>query len=152
MIDRDLAQFLQQGLAINIGTRDATLAPHAACVPAVLVEPDGAHVVVYVPVVGADAVLADLAHNGQAAVVFGRPMDDRACQVKGTYESHRPAAPEERTVVDAQWNGYNQQLEIVGTPAESLGTWTTWPCVAIRLRVTALFNQTPGPGAGARLS
>jgi hypothetical protein len=27
--------------------------------------------------------------------------------------------------------------------------WVTWPAVAIRLRATAVFNQTPGPDAGA---
>lgn len=152
MIDAELALFLQQGLAINIGTRDATLAPNAAYAPAAAVEPDGTHVVIYVPVVGADAVLADFAHNGQAAVVFARPMDDRACQVKGTYVSHRPATDDERAIVRAQWDGFMQQLEMIGTPGESTRTWITWPCVAIRLRVTALFNQTPGPDAGARLS
>lgn len=152
MIDAELALFLQQGLAINIGTRDATLAPHAAYAPAALVEPDGTHVVVYVPAVGAGPVLADLAHNGQAAVVFARPTDDRACQVKGTYVSHRPAGDDERARVNEQWNGFLQQLEMIGTPGESTRTWMTWPCVAIRLRVTALFNQTPGPDAGARLS
>jgi hypothetical protein len=152
MIDAELALFLQQGLAINIGTRDAALAPPAHRRHAARVEPDGTHVVVYVPAVGADAVLADLAHNGQAAVVFARPMDDRACQVKGTYVSHRPATADERALVGAQWNGFMQQLEMIGTPGESTRTWMTWPCVAIRLRVTALFNQTPGPDAGARLS
>ena len=152
MIDAELALFLQQGLAINIGTRDAALAPHAAYAPAALVEPDGTHVVIYVPAVGAGAVLADLAGNGQAAVVFARPMDDRACQVKGTYVSHRPATGDERSLVDTQWNGFMQQLEMIGTPGESTRTWMIWPCVAIRLRVTALFNQTPGPDAGARLS
>lgn len=152
MIDADLALFLQQGVAINIGTRDAELAPHAAYAPAARVEADGTHVEIYVPVVGADAVLADLAHNGQAAVVFARPTDDRACQVKGTYVSHRPATDEDRPLVDAQWNGFMHQLEMIGTPGESTRTWVTWPAVAIRLRVTALFNQTPGPDAGARLS
>lgn len=152
MIDAELALFLQQGLAINIGTRDAALAPHAAYAPAAVVEPEGTHVVIYVPEVGAGPVLADLAHNGQAAVVFARPTDDRACQVKGTYVSHRPAGDDERPRVQAQWEGFLQQLEMIGTPGESTRTWMTWPCVAIRLRVTALFNQTPGPGAGARLS
>jgi hypothetical protein len=105
-----------------------------------------------VPDIGAAAVLADLADNAQAAVVFARPMDDRACQVKGTYVSHRPATADEHPLVSAQWNGFMQQLELIGTPGESTRTWMTWPCVAIRLRVTALFNQTPGPDAGARLS
>jgi hypothetical protein len=30
-------------------------------------------------------------------------------------------------------------------------SWQVWPCVAVRVRVTALFDQTPGPGAGQAL-
>jgi hypothetical protein len=152
MIDADLARFLQQGLAINIGTRNARLEPNAAYAPAARVEPDGAHVVIYVPVVGAAAVLADLEANGQAAVVFARPEDDRACQVKGVFVSAGEAAADDQEFVQQQWHGFLHQLDIIGTPGESTRTWITWPCVAIRLRVTALYSQTPGPDAGAPLS
>lgn len=152
MIDAPLALFLQQGLAINIGTRNARLEPNAAYAPAVLVEADGTHVVVYVPTIGAAAVLADLAANGQAAVVFARPEDDRACQVKGVFVSAREATSDEQPFVQTQWQGFLKQLEIIGTPGESTRTWIVWPCVAVRLRVTALFSQTPGPDAGAPLS
>lgn len=152
MIGPELAAFLQQGVAINIGTRNARLEPNAAYVPAAVVEPDGTHVVAYVPAVGASAVLADLADNGQAALVFARPEDDRACQVKGTFVSQRPATDEERPVVLHQWDGFMRQLEIIGTPGESTRGWIIWPCVAVRLKVTALYSQTPGPDAGAPLS
>lgn len=152
MISPDLAQFLEQGLAINIGTRNARLEPNAAYCPAARVDPDGRHVTVFVPEVGAAAVLADLAGNGQAAVVFARPEDDRACQVKGTFVASRPATDDERPLVQTQWRGFMHQLEVIGTPGESTRTWVTWPCVAVRLAVTAVFSQTPGPDAGARLT
>lgn len=152
MIDDALAAFLQQGLAINIGTRNARLEPNAAYVPAAVVEPGGTHLVVYVPRVGADGVLADLASNGQAALVFARPEDDRACQVKGTVVSVRDATADERPVVDTQYQGFMRQLEMIGMPGESTRPWITWPCVAVRVKVTALYSQTPGPDAGAPLS
>ena len=49
MIDKELAAFLQEGLAIHIGTRNARLEPNGARVVAVRVEDDGTHVVAYVP-------------------------------------------------------------------------------------------------------
>lgn len=152
MIDDALATFLQQGLGINLGTRDAALEPHASYVPAARVEPGGTHLTVFVPEVGAAEVLADLADNGQAALVFARPEDDRACQVKGVFESATPAGEVDRAFVEAQYAGFMRQLEIIGASGEHLRTWTTWPCVAVRVRVTALFSQTPGPDAGAPLS
>jgi hypothetical protein len=152
MIDDALAAFLQQGIAINIGTRNDRLEPNAAFVPAAVVEPGGTHLVAYVPRVAAAPVLADLEANGQAALVFARPQDDRACQVKGTFVSARDATDDEHAVVAAQFQGFMHQLEIIGMPGESTRPWIVWPCVAVRLKVTALFTQTPGPDAGAPLS
>lgn len=152
MIDETLSAFLQQGLAINIGTCNTRLEPSAAWVPAAVVEPGGTHLVVYVPAAGATQVLADLRENGRAALVFARPQDDRACQVKGTFESLREATESERAEVERQWAGFRHQLDLIGTPGEGAREWITWPCLAVRLRVTALYSQTPGPDAGAPLS
>lgn len=151
MIDADLALFLQQGLAINIGTRNARLEPNACYAPAAVVEPGGTHLTVYAPAIGADHVLADLADNGRAALVFARPEDDRACQVKGEFVSSRDATPGERPMIERQWQGFMRQLEAIGMPGEASRRWIVWPCVAIRLRVTALYTQTPGPDAGAAI-
>jgi len=152
MISSDLATFLEQGLAINIGTRNQRLEPNAAYCPAARVDAGGTRLTVFVPEIGAAAVLADLAANGQAAIVFARPEDDRACQVKGTFVSARPAAVDEQALVQAQWHGFMHQLDLIGTPGESTRTWTIWPCVAVQIAVTAVYSQTPGPDAGARVS
>lgn len=152
MIDDALAAFLQQGLAINIGTCNARLEPNASWVPAAVVEPGGTHLLVFVPTIGAQPVLEDLRAQGRAALVFARPQDDRACQVKGTFESVRDAEERERPEIERQWAGFRRQLDLIGTPGEGAREWISWPCVAVRLRVTALFSQTPGPDAGAPLS
>ena len=149
MIDDALAAFLQQGVAINIGTRNARLEPGAAYVGAARVEADRRHLTIYVPTVGAARVLADLEANGQAAIVFARPEDDRACQVKGTFVDARPAAAEEEAEVQRQFSGFLHQLSIIGMPGESSRVWQVWPATAVRLRVTAIFDQTPGPTAGS---
>jgi hypothetical protein len=149
MLDDSLTAFLQQGVAINIGTRNARLEPSAAYVGAALVDADRKHLTVFVPAIGADAVLADLQANGQAAIVFARPEDDRACQVKGTFVSVRPASDDESALVHEQYAGFLRQLQIIGMPGESTRSWVVWPALAVRLRVTAVFDQTPGPKAGA---
>jgi hypothetical protein len=152
MIDTELAAFLQEGVGIHIATRDAAMRPNGARAIAVRVEDDGMHLVVYVARVAANRLLADLEANGQAAVGFGRPIDDRACQVKGVLAGVRDATDDERTAVLAQWDGFLGSLEKIGIPRAATKTWVTWPAVAIRLRANALFNQTPGPGAGAPLT
>jgi hypothetical protein len=150
MIDAELARFLGEGLGIHIGTRDKQLQPNGARVTAIKVEGDGTHVIAYVPQVAAPRVLRDLS-NGPAAVVFARPIDDRACQLKGVFAGARPATAEEEPDVRAQWARFLISLEQIGIPPQALAGWSIWPSVAVRIRVTALFNQTPGPNAGAPL-
>ena len=152
MIDRALAAFLEEGVGIHLGTRDEHLIPNGARAAAVKVEDDGVHLVVYVAKVAAARLLPDLRSNGQAAVVVGRPIDDRSCQVKGHFVSARPARVPEQAIVAAQWNAFLQQLAAIGIPPSAADGWVTWPAVAIRLRATAIFEQTPGPTAGAPIA
>jgi hypothetical protein len=152
MIDQELAAFFQEGIAIQLGTRNDHLEPSGVRVVAAAVEPDGSHVVAYVPTAAARHVLPDLESNGQAAIVFARPPDERACQLKGTFAGARAATADEREFVQAQWNRWLDRLTTIGIGRPTFEHWTTWPCVAIRIRVNAIFNQTPGPGAGAPLA
>ena len=152
MLDKNLTEFLEQGVAIHIGTRNARLEPNGARVTAVRVEDEGRCLVAYIPKAATKSVLDDLQANGQAALSFARPADDRAVQVKGEFVSLRDAAVEEESFVIAQWQGFLKQLDLIGLPGAGTATWTMWPCVAVRIRVTALFSQTPGPDAGAVLT
>lgn len=152
MIDPALARFLEEGLGIHIGTRNHRLQPNGARVAAVRVEDAGSHLLAYVPAIAAARVLPDLEANGLAAVMFARPVDDRACQLKGTFVSARDVTEEERAFVRAQWTAFLENLERIGIPRQATDGWVTWPSVAVRLKVTAVFNQTPGPDAGAQLS
>ena len=151
MLDRHLTEFLEAGLAIHIGTRDSRLRPNGGRVTAVRVEDGGRHIVAFIPKAANGAVLDDLQANGQAALSCTRPTDDRAVQVKGEFVSMRDADPAEEKFAVAQWEGFLEQLDLIGRPGASTGTWTMWPCVAVTIRVTALFSQTPGPDAGAVL-
>lgn len=151
MIDVELAAFLEEGIAIQLGTRNDRLEPNGVRVVAVAVDADGRHLVAYVPDAAIGQVLPDLESNGQAALVFARPPDERACQVKGTFTSARPATEAERQAVEGQWQRWLDRLASIGVARATLEPWITWPCTAIRVRVNAIFDQTPGPNAGAPL-
>src|SRR5215204_3711815 len=114
MIDVELAAFLQEGIAIQLATRNARLEPNGVRVVAVRVEDDGRHLIAFVPEAAAPLVLADLESNGQAAVVFARPPDERACQVKGTFTGARPASAGERAAVEGQWERWRTRLASIG--------------------------------------
>jgi hypothetical protein len=153
MLDRSLTEFLERGLAIHIGTRNAQMRPNGCRVTAVRVENQGQHLVAYLPKAAWPAVFEDLRTNGQAAVSLTRPIDDRAVQVKGVFVSERDADSAEEAFVLGQWNALLSELDVMGLAAlSSTSSWSMWPCIAITLRVTAVFSQTPGPEAGAVLA
>jgi hypothetical protein len=153
MLDKSLTEFLEVGLAIHLGTRNQRMEPNGCRVTAVRVEEQGRHLIVYLPKAATPAVLEDLNSNGQAAVSLARPTDDRAVQVKGVFVSVRDADPSEEEFVMGQWRGLLKELDVIGLAAlASTSTWLMWPCVAVTIRVTAVFSQTPGPEAGAVLA
>jgi hypothetical protein len=152
VIGAELAAFVQQGVGIYLGTRNGALEPNGARAVAARVEEDGARLIVYLADVAAARVLPDLQANGHAAVTFGRPVDERAVQVKGTFIAARAARDDERALVDGQWEGFTRQLEMIGVNREARSAWPTWPATAIALKPTAIFEQTPGPAAGTQLA
>lgn len=151
MIRGELAEFLKDGLGIHIGTRDTRMQPNGARAVAVTVE-DREHLLVYVSKAAVQRVLPDLEENGHVAIVLARPTDERACQIKGRFVDVRPARTSERVFLAVQWDRFLQNLERIGIPRAGSANWSTWPAVAIRIRVTEVFDQTPGPSAGAPLS
>jgi hypothetical protein len=148
MVEPDLRAFLEGGLGIHIGTRTSRLEPNGARALAVKVEDDRLHLIVYLADVAARRVVPDLRANSAIAVGFARPIDERACQIKGIFVEVRPAAGDERRLVEEQVDGFRTNLEHIGIPRIGTSGWITWPAVAIRFRATTIFEQTPGPDAG----
>jgi hypothetical protein len=150
-IDEELARFLESGLAVTVATRDAHLQPDGAWAWAVRVEEGGSHLAVFLHEDGAAAMLRNLTDHPEIAVVLDRPTSHRACQVKGTYISSRPAQPEEEEEIARQVEAFRADLATIGLPAGLTAGWVLWPAMALRIRVTDVFEQTPGPGTGGRL-
>ena len=144
MIDSKLAGFLEEGLGIHLGTRNERLEPNGARVIAVKVDGQTDRLSLYVPEIAAGRVLPDLQSNGMAAVAFARPIDERACQVKGAFLDVRPARSDEQPFVAAQWDRFLINLEQIGVSRAGMVNWITWPAVVITLQATHVFNQTPG--------
>ena len=145
MLTKALAAFVQEGVGIHVGTCNARLEPSGARGLAVSVEPDGTHLVVFLAEIAAQRLMPDLNETGRAAISFGRPIDDRACQVKGDVVAIRPAELSERETIEKGFASFLDGLEYIGIPRAS---WVLWPAVAIRVKATSVFEQTPGPAAG----
>ena len=151
MISQEIASFFEAGHSVHIGARGDDLTPSGTRAWAVTVDPDRLHVTAYVHAGGAKTVLADLARHPEVALTFSRVTDHVTWQAKGACVGTRRARPSERAVVDGQAAAFRDHLVEIGVERELLDAWKHWPCVAVRIRVRELFNQTPGPGAGNRV-
>jgi hypothetical protein len=151
LIPDDLASFLQSGLSINVATRDEELQPEGAVAWAARVDEDHSHLTVFLYEKSAKALLKNLKAHPEIALVFDKPTTHRACQLKGRFVSTRRGKTAERAEVQRQVDGLITDLEGIGIPRAMVAGWKIWPCVAIQLRVTQLFEQTPGPGTGEPL-
>lgn len=151
-ISSELATFLESGLAIVVATRDGDLQPDGAIAWAARIHDDGTALTLFMHDEAARDMLRNLEGHPEIAIDFDRPTSHRACQVKGRYLSSRPAGTDEQRLVQAQMDGFATDLEAIGYPRAMTAGWMIWPCTALDVRVTQLFEQTPGPGTGGPLS
>jgi len=152
MIDAELAAFVEGGQSIHVSTCDAHGRPHGVRGVAARADAIAGHVDVYIADIAYGRLRPALESSRQAAMVFCRPTDDRACQLKGAVVSVRPADPSERTMAREQWDGFMAALDGIGISPRMADRWPWWPAHVVRVQVTAIFEQTPGPKAGAQLS
>lgn len=139
---------MESGLAIVIATRDGELQPDGATGWAVRIHDDRSRLTVFLYEDAATEMLRNLRSHPEIAIDLDLPTSHRACQVKGVFVASRPAEVSERAEIERQAGAFAKDLEAIGVPREATEGWKYWPATALEVRVTALFEQTPGPGAG----
>ncbi len=148
----ELIEFAESGVSILIGTCDAGLRPETMRSVGAQVAADRQHVTAWINAELAQRTLANLKINPRIAAVFTRPMDHRSVQLKGDVVEVRPGTDAERTLSERYLAGFVEQLYCIGMPRAMTRRLRFWPSVAITFVTTELFQQTPGPGAGQRLT
>ena len=90
----DIAAFLELGLGVFVGTRDAQRVPHGVSGSAVKLLSEG-RAVVYVPEHECAQAVANVLDNGAIAVLFDQPTTHRGYQLKGRVTAVRAETAEE---------------------------------------------------------
>lgn len=152
MITGELQEFFESGVSVLVGTRDRLLVPEAARGFGARVLAGGGELEVFVPEAWGERTFANLAENGRIAVSVAQPEDHRSVQVKGTMLEMRDAAEPERAAIERYREALIAKFSVIGYPPSLFHRFNVWPCRVVRLRVEALFEQTPGPRAGAPLA
>ena len=149
-ISPDLIPFLQSGISVLVGSRDARMVPEGVRAVGARVEAGGRELTVFVPVVTAERTVANARANGRIAVCFAA-VDHRSYQVMGRIAAVRDADDIDRCVIERYRAALAQHYGEVGMPPCLTLRISHWPAHALRLAVEAVFLQTPGPDAGVSL-
>ena len=134
-----------------VGTCDAAHVPECTRAVGLLIHDDRATATVYLPEVTSALAMVHLRENMRIAVVASYPLDHRSLQLKGRVTAIAPAVAAQRPFIERYLEAFSGVLEQVGMPPEVVRLLSHWPSVAVTFAVDELYDQTPGPGAGARL-
>ena len=154
MIPERVLEVLRGPAFLHVGTRNAELRPTHAFPLGVVVGDDRETVTFFVNEWRAKRILSDLEDNGRVAFAAGL-LSHEAYQLKGPYLSSRPASDDEIAFQEAHRATLCGQLLNWFPKEMAEGLFLALACrpsVAITFRVEEVFLQTPGPGAGTKMT
>lgn len=163
LLPRELMDLADSGPVVIVGSADASRVPELSRAWGVQLIAESDDVVLCVPSASARRVLANLESTGRIAVTITNPRTYRSFQLKGRVIAITLASASDRERVAAHQEAFVESVAAIGLPRESTRRFFSGEpdddddedaaagLMAVRVHVEALFDQTPGPAAGARL-
>ena len=152
-----LKAFLESGVSVVVGTRDADLVPEVTRAWGLLVSKDETSLSVCVPLATSRKTLANLAANGQMTVCCSLPTSYKTVQLKGRCIATADPVRADFAAVERHREAFGRLNERIGFPRQR--TETLWGneitiipvLVKLRFVPEQIFDRTPGPDAGSPL-
>jgi hypothetical protein len=143
--------FAHTGISVLIGTSDPTGAPDCVRGTGVRIWPGACQLTLLMPQVTGATSIANLRANPKCAVALSEILTARTMQLKGTVLAIREGSAEDRAHAKHYVEMFSDQLAVIGQPSELTRRFGYWPLWAIDLEIEAVYAQTPGPVAGAKM-
>ena len=150
-LSEETVEFIESGVSMLVGTRDAQLRPECLRGLGASVNADRTSLTVYVNELMSAGARANIEDNAQIAISFSRPIDHHSLQIKGVVTGVRKSTALDRKLTERYLTGFVEQLYWVGLPRSLTRRLRIAPALAITVIPHALFLQTPGPEAGRAL-
>jgi hypothetical protein len=151
MLTAELAEFLHGGVVVVAATRSAQNVPELTRGWGPRVWDDGTVVTLCLSTTTGSRTRENLEQNGTVAATFVLPTTYRGVQLKGEVTSTSEPTEDELRRVDEHLARLTGQTRVLGVPDEVMARLRKPPFVCVSFRVQEVYDQTPGPGAGARL-
>lgn len=148
----DLTGMLESGVAMLGASADADRVPEVFRIWGATYDPDPR--VVHVLVSGDAGRTLDVVGEGSpVSCTFTDITTFASVQVKGTaLGPGRPPRPPELDVLRRYGPAFGERLRQIGHPAELTDMMRPLTVFVVDVAIEAVFDQTPGPGAGAALT
>lgn len=156
-ISAKLKAFLESGVSVVVGTRDADLLPEITRAWGLLVSKDRKRVSLCVPLATSHKTLDNLAGNGQMAVCCSLPTSYKTVQLKGQCIETADPRRADLAAVERHREAFGRLNQRIGFPSQRSETFwrreleTSPVLVKLRFVPEQIFDQTPGPDAGSPL-
>ena len=153
----ELKAYLESGVSVVVGTRDADLVPEITRAWGLLVSKDRKSISLCVPLATSHKTLDNLAGNGQIAVCCSLPSSYKTVQLKGQCSETTGAGRADLAVVARHREAFGRLNARIGFPRRHTETFwrseleTSPVLVKLRFVFEQIFDQTPGPDAGSLL-
>ena len=157
VIRRELKAFLESGVSVVVGTRDADLVPEITRAWGLLVSKDRKSISLCVPFATTHKTFDNLAGNGQMAVCCSLPTSYKTVQMKGQCIGTADPSRADLAAVKRHRETFGRLNKRIGIPRKHSETFwqreleTSPGLVKIRFVPEQIFDQTPGPAAGSPL-
>jgi hypothetical protein len=149
---RRLADKLGLGAAVVVATRDEALRPHIARGWAVELFPEERLVRLCVEAADGSRAMANLTGAPEIAVTLMRPSTYRSVQMKGTLVGIQEPTDDQRRGAEEHQLALSDESAMVGlSPRLAVRLLRPEALVSVTLLIDEIYDQTPGPTAGARL-
>jgi len=153
VIDLALAAFFEGPVMMIFATRGAAGGPAIGRGVGGRVVADGREVEFYAGGRQWAEALGSLSVGDPVALTFCRPADYRTFQLKGPLLAIAPASPADAERSAAYSDAMGEGLRALGLADVQLAQFLRpADLLTLRVRPTAIFAQTPGPGAGEPLA
>jgi hypothetical protein len=156
-IHRELKSFLEGGVSVVVGTRDADLVPEITRAWGLSVSKNRKSIALCVPLATSHKTLDNLAGNGQMTVCCSLPTSYKTVQLKGKCVKTADPSRADLAAVERHREAFCRLNKRIGIPHQrSEIFWkrefeTSPALVKLRFVPEQIFDQTPGPDAGSAL-
>jgi hypothetical protein len=150
-MDPDPMEVVGAGPACIVASRDDDLRPEIARGWAPELNREAAIASICVGAARGSRMDLNLHSNGAIALTMSHPANYRGIQVKGRVSAIGEPTAEQLERVEAHVAAFAVEVEPLGLSEENLRRLLVRDLIAVTFAVHELYDQTPGPRAGARL-